>query len=345
MSDSTSNDAAAASSGAVSKRRKTAGTGRRGGKTASASSGRGGKVVYSTLGNTDNMHASSLLPNHEHVIVHLNTSCDNERNPDTGDVSSSDVKPYDASDDFSFIKESVSPRKPIADDKQENYVQVRTDVQTLLREFQKRTIDGDWPSNTNVHCHWCCHAFEGCPIAIPTRVDTNSEGQPRWEVCGCFCSFQCAAAYNFDNNDDSDDMWENYALLNRMYSECNILNVDNIVEDRVFPAPPRQSLKMFGGYMSIEEFRSKTMPKTYTMQNGESSISRGNIVDLLRYPMMFVAQQIDEINEADITQPLKFIPVDQEHINKVKEKLQLKRTKPLINSNHTLDRVMNLRIE
>jgi hypothetical protein len=43
-------------------------------------------------------------------------------------------------------------------------------------------------------------------------------------------------------------------------------------------------------------------------------------------------------------QPLKFIPVDQERINRVKEKLQLRRTKPLVNARNTLDQEMNLTI-
>jgi hypothetical protein len=138
--------------------------------------------------------------------------------------------------------------------------------------------------------------------------------------------------------------------LNRMYCQMTMLMNEEVEEEtedaplRVLPAPPRTCLKMFGGYMDIAEFRAKTLARSWQSSIGMAGSSRGTMIDVMEHPFTFVPQQIEEINEADVTQPLKFIPVDHDHINQVKEKLQLKRTKPLVNSKNTLDHVMNVRI-
>jgi hypothetical protein len=216
---------------------------------------------------------------------------------------------------------------------------------TLLEEFAKKTDCGEWPISTNVHCHWCCHAFNTSPVSLPFRIHMRDDATiQKCEVQGCFCSFQCAAAFNFESNSDIDDVWEKYAMLNRLYYDY----MNNLGEEdpmgRIIPAPSRFTLQMFGGYLSIDEFRAKSMPKTMLQRNGESSVQGGTFVDVLRTPMSFVPQQVEEINEADVSRPLKFIPVDQDRINKVREKIILKRSKPLVNSKHTLDHIMNLRI-
>jgi hypothetical protein len=207
----------------------------------------------------------------------------------------------------------------------------------LLEEFSNKTGVGEWPNATSVHCHWCCHGFECAPVALPLRMTVSGDMQiDKCEVSGCFCSFQCAAAFNFEACNDADDMWERYSMLNRLFLESQGVG-------RIVPAPSRLTLKMFGGHMTIQEFRSKSLSKEVLQRNNEVGRQGGTFVDVLRVPMAHVPQFVEEVNEADMMQPLKFIPVDQERINKVREKLQLKRSKPLVNSKHTLDHVMNLR--
>ena len=250
-----------------------------------------------------------VLPDaNENVIVHLNVPTNSEETA---------AAAYNTMSNFAFLDdaESVSAiEEPVFD--------ARYNI--LLEEFSKKTDVNDWPTQTSVCCHWCCHPFDTTPVALPFGIH-HTKDDDKYQVHGCFCSFQCAAAYNFEHTNDVDGMWEAYALLNCMYHES--------VQDanRLIPAPSRQTLKMFGGYLTIDEFRNK-------------SIGDGNFVNVLRSPMVFVPPQVEEINEANISHPLKFIPVDQDRINKVREKLQLKRTKPLIDSKHTLDHIMNLRI-
>jgi hypothetical protein len=271
---------------------------------------------------------NKLADRNDHIIIHLATEND-ERIPQPASSSSLDMH---AAHTFDTPYDSVafSTSRSV----------------TLLEEFSKKTDAGEWPSETNVACHWCCHPFQGTPVSLPTKM-VNSPDSPRISSCdveGCFCSFQCAAAHNFSTG-DSDNMWERYAMLNRLYFDKSIaegMQPDAI--GKVVPAPSRLVLVMFGGHMTIEEFRSRSVPREYLSHHDERLRGNAKFVDVLHTPLSFVPAHVDEINDIDVMQPLKFIPVDQDRIERVKEKLQLKRSKPLVNSPHTLDNVMNLRI-
>ncbi len=97
----------------------------------------------------------------------------------------------------------------------------------------------------------------------------------------------------------------------------------------VRPAPSRLVLNTFGGPMSIEEFR------------GRCHTSRLILVNFP--PMMTVTQQVEEVNQRELRSEYRYIPIDSERVNKYKEKIKLKRTKPLVNFKNTLDHTMNLK--
>lgn len=314
------------------KRRKPVRRGKAAQEADGATACSGGKAVYSVTAAIGNDFVPLDAMHHDHVIVHLNTA-----GSDDAPFASS-VKPYDQS-----CQDFLAVDNDDASDAREGTEEslLPPTFHTLLGEFHKRTQDGGWPTTTNVWCMWCCHPIEGAPVCLPSRLEQGDGEERRWFVSGCFCSFQCAAAYNFDVNNDSDEVWETYALLNRLHQE----STDDVDAERLLPAPPRNVLQVFGGYMSIEEFRAKSQSVEYTRRSGDVARARGVVVDSYRFPMTYVPQQVEEINESRITKPLRFIPVDQDHVNRAREKLQLRRMKPLINSKHTLDRVMNLRIE
>ena len=187
----------------------------------------------------------------------------------------------------------------------------------LLKDFEEKNKHNEWPSNTTIACYWCCHQFNNTPFGIPVRY-TND----RFHVYGCFCSLECAAAYNLDSKDASDDVWERSSLINMLARQLDYKNY-------VKPAPSRLSLKMFGGHMDIQEFR------TYCQSN--------KVININFPPMMTITQQIEEINETDINNDYRYIPIDTDRINKYKEKVKLKRHKPLTNFKNTLDHTMNLK--
>jgi len=169
-----------------------------------------------------------------------------------------------------------------------------------------------------VHCYWCCHAFETTPIGIPVKYKNN-----KFNVYGCFCSLECASAYNIDNTKYFDEIWERQSLLNFLSRQIGYKTF-------IKPAPSRLSLNIFGGQMSIEEFRSFNC--------------KSKLININFPPMMAIVQQLEEINESEINNNFKYIPLDFDKIYKGSDELKLKRSKPVNNYKNTLDHSMNLRV-
>lgn len=187
----------------------------------------------------------------------------------------------------------------------------------VLKDFEQKNKNNEWPTNTSICCYWCCHKFDNPPFGIPVGY-TNGQ----FDVFGCFCSLECAAAFNFKGNDSIDEVWERYNLINllsRKMGHCNLVK----------PAPDKMTLKMFGGFMDIDAFR------TYSNTN--------KIINVNFPPMTSLTQQIEEINEYELNSDMRYIPLDNERINRCKEKMLFKRTKPLTSEKTTLESTMNVK--
>ena len=163
--------------------------------------------------------------------------------------------------------------------------------------------DKVWPEKTNISCWWCCHKFENTPCSLPYKYKKD-----KFYVRGVFCSFNCAASYNFSLNDD--DLFERYSLLNLMYKK---LYYRKFVKINL--APPRESLKIFGGYLSIEEFR-------------ENCLSNDKLFNIIDPPLISIIPKIEEsINHnKDFTPGLK-LNVNENILQKTKDTLKLKKKK------------------
>jgi hypothetical protein len=189
----------------------------------------------------------------------------------------------------------------------------------LLKDFEEKNKNNEWPQTTTICCYWCCHKFETAPFGIPVKyVDA------KFHVYGCFCSLECAAAYNFSSKESVDEVWERHNLLSLL---SKTIGNKEILKS----APNRLALYMFGGHLSIEEFRNFCWTS--------------KIININFPPMMTMTQQIEEINESDLNKEYKYIPIDTDRINKYKDKIKLKRTKPLTTFENTLDHAMNLKFE
>ena len=80
------------------------------------------------------------------------------------------------------------------------------------------------------------------------KIDIYTESTNHFDCYGTFCSFQCVSAYNFSINSRSYKVWDINTLINMLASRYGIL-------ENIKPAPSRYVLQMFGGNMTIEEFR------------------------------------------------------------------------------------------
>ena len=93
------------------------------------------------------------------------------------------------------------------------------------------------------NCHWCTCSFNNPSVYIPSKVKNNI-----YEVYGCFCTPECAAAYLLNENLDKSIIWERYSMLNNIYS--------SIYDRNIKPAPnPLYTLNKFYGSLTIEEYR------------------------------------------------------------------------------------------
>lgn len=164
-----------------------------------------------------------------------------------------------------------------------------------------------WADSTSQWCKWCAHGFDTVPIGLPERYCPKEK---KYYLRDCFCSFNCAATYNFKIIADY-KVHERFALLN------NIKKL--IFKDCVKPivlAGPRELLECFGGEKTIDEFRSMCIPipKEYNH---------------LMPPMIPIFTVVEEIP--------KFFYQDKGSKKKSDfGELKIKRSKPLLTPNNNL---------
>lgn len=192
----------------------------------------------------------------------------------------------------------------------------------LMVQFTDTATTKKLPTHTDVACFWCSHTFEGMPCIIPQREEKGI-----YRVYGNFCCPECAVAYLLEESLDSTTRWERMALLHRIYGAY-------YNHKRIFPAPARCSLKIFGGPMTIQSYRN-------TMRE------RKVRVDIQIPPMVSILGSLDTkpIDFYDSSLRTTFSPLLQESLPKAEENLRLKRTKPLKDKESTLDSVMNIQIK
>lgn len=102
-----------------------------------------------------------------------------------------------------------------------------------------------WLDRTDVCCWYCCHAFDTLPIPGVERYD---ERRDRFTVFGVFCSWSCAKSYLVNSTRDFSLKTEMLAFLKK--------RVTGAIGSGIKTAPERSLLRMFGGTMEIDEFRS-----------------------------------------------------------------------------------------
>jgi hypothetical protein len=97
-----------------------------------------------------------------------------------------------------------------------------------------------------IWCWWCCHPFDGCPVHLPYKYDDRRN---HFHTTGHFCSWNCAKAYALDNHKVKGGIiCEIITLMKKRSHPENKTTLTSI-------APSRLALKVFGGTLTIEEFR------------------------------------------------------------------------------------------
>ena len=240
-------------------------------------------------------------------------------------------EPYNlATDDMFSGNNHEMLEQKVPEVKEETVVVVNEDADTkpfqchikleLMSPFKETIRAKVLPSKTEISCFWCSHTFDTSPCIIPER-----EVAGVYQVYGNFCMPECGLAYLLHESIDPHARWERIALLHRIY--------DRLGNYRIFPSPPRESLKIFGGPLTIESFRA--------------TVKQGKVrVDMHMPPMVSIlgsidTKPIDFFNSSIKNTLLGTLQIDK--TTKAEEGLRLKRAKPLKDRESTLDSVMNIR--
>ena len=283
----------------------------------------------------------------EQVILHLpinsHDKIDNDLPP----------QPFDTSDELfpvasAFADSSQTQTQPQSQNAQGNHLFLnissivqpnpREDVNDILEELNKQrqqeinysntnnekisyifldyleyNFKQTWPSSTRINCLWCCEEFDNEPYGIPMKKNGDT-----FHMFGNFCSPQCAAAYIFDQNDNTNELWERYSLLNFLYGSAT---------EKINVALPRLALKKFGGPFTLDEWKKKSKCKCYKV---------------IMPPMVSIIPTLEEITiDSDNS---FFQGINSDFINKTSNDLRLKRSNPLPNHKNTLENCMNLKL-
>jgi hypothetical protein len=205
----------------------------------------------------------------------------------------------------------------------------RSSVEKCLLSMDESNKTKTWPNSIHIHCWWCCHPFDNTPCSIPYEYKNDN-----YSVYGVFCSPECAASYNFSDTLGISDMWERYSLLNMLYRKV----YDNKTY-KIKLAPPRQTLKIFGGHLDINEFRENFTNNTHSYK-------------IVMPPMVSIipVQELSAIDKGFTTKQDKNIMLLKESDNISLDSLnnntglRLKRSKPFVATKNTLEKCMNLKL-
>lgn len=177
-------------------------------------------------------------------------------------------------------------------------------------------------------CWHCCHAFSG--LAIPLPVDYNERTQ-KWKMTGSFCSWACAKAWNWDlgggGNYRSGIRGQLLAFLKK--------KTTGTLGRGIVPAPPRSCLKVFGGTLTIDEFRSVSSDGIIIEKLPEKMVPLHQIVNERRVE----AKRVETAPGPNMQEAVDFGDATQKN-----ETLRLKRPRPMPSSSDVLARSMGLEI-
>ena len=124
------------------------------------------------------------------------------------------------------------------------------------------------------------------PIPIPQKISDET-----FTVNGCFCSFNCALAYNLKEN--KHNMVECNSLLYLLYKKMNGKY------DELYPSPDKKILKIYGGSKTIDEYKSSLKQLRHSF-------------NIVYPPIKSILPQIEEIN------------INNSYVNSIKDDIPLK---------------------
>jgi hypothetical protein len=176
------------------------------------------------------------------------------------------------------------------------------------------------PLDSSRLCWHCCHPWQGESIPYPFAYNDRTR---KFKVGGQFCSFECIKGYSRDT-------------VSVAVSGIHLMNIRHyrkILTGRTDPfvsAPPKITLRAFGGNLTIEEFR-KPNPKV------EYTVNYGSTVKIIPYEAheYTIGTKNVTMLETETEVSIKNSSVKNEH-------LRLRRSKPLAQGRTNIERTLGL---
>jgi hypothetical protein len=135
---------------------------------------------------------------------------------------------------------------------------IETNIIDLKMSQNKRKVrsvmeffKNNWLEKSPYACWNCTEHFDNFPIGIPINI--NGEG--KFNLCGNFCSFSCAARHLIES-ETGEIMHERMSMLNLLAKKLTGNNNYNVTI-----ASSRLALKKFGGSQSIDDYRANNATK------------------------------------------------------------------------------------
>ena len=116
-------------------------------------------------------------------------------------------------------------------------------------------------------CFHCCHEIKGNILKLPVKY-INDE----YYLYGQFCSWECMKAYVL------------YSTDCLKFNKCSLMKMMRLsmgLHDEIVCAPPKDALKIFGGDLTIEEFRKNNVEYSalpYPMKTISPSIEKNTSI-------------------------------------------------------------------
>ena len=170
-------------------------------------------------------------------------------------------------------------------------------------------------------CWHCCHSIPKGRATLQYPYKLLSSG--KFQVGGQFCSWECIKGHGRDH-------------MSRVLSGIHQLNIRHYrkmitgLTDRVIPAPPKMTLKAFGGHLDIEDFRNPNAKMEYVI----------NYAKLIKVTPYENHEYKFENKHVSAKQSDRAIHIENTSI--VNDSLKLRRPKPAVKGKSTLERSLGL---
>jgi len=160
-------------------------------------------------------------------------------------------------------------------------------------KINKIMLNFNYNESQDIWCWNCCHPFNNTPVGIPEKISYN-DNKFIFELSGVFCSYNCAYrnlrptmiddSSNINTNCDlyySDDKADKIQMLEML---CHI-EMQTPLNTKIKPAPSRSVLKVFGGKISIEEYRANFL--------------QNSVYHVYKYPMISINYNLEETSQTN----------------------------------------------